>query len=83
MSEKITVHLQLETAECPVCQKMFAPAPEHSLKIGDTIHAKKVCSYSCMRKWEKEHNFKRREEVIINEQPRTREDRRSNSKEKR
>ena len=72
MAEKITVHLQIETAECPVCGKMFTPAPEHALKIGEAFSSEKVCSYSCMRKWEKENAYIRREEVIFNEQERTR-----------
>ena len=45
--------------KCPVCGKKFIPAPEHYWKIGtgpngiDT-RTKNVCSYSCMRVWEKE-----------------------------
>ena len=37
---------------CPVCGKMFDPAPEHSYKIGK-YRNKLVCTYTCMRKWEK------------------------------
>ena len=48
--------------ECPVCGKKFIPAPEHYWKIGshggmDTRDTT-VCSYSCMRKWEKEQEAK-------------------------
>lgn len=75
MAETITVHLQVDTAECPVCGKMFTPAPEHALKIGEAFSSKKVCSYSCMRKWEKENYIMRREEVKIHEQERTRKSR--------
>ena len=75
MAEKITVHLQVETAKCPVCGKKFTPAPQHCLKIGEGTHAPLVCSYSCMRKWEKENAYIRREEVIFNEQERTRKSR--------
>lgn len=39
--------------KCPVCGKMFIPAPEHSYKIGEGIKGELVCTYSCMRKWEK------------------------------
>lgn len=38
--------------ECPVCGKMFKAADEHSYKIGKNRN-KLVCTYSCMRKWEK------------------------------
>lgn len=49
---------------CPICEKKFLVAPEHSWIIGDHTqtfkingvthrYPKKVCSYSCMRKWEK------------------------------
>lgn len=47
--------------ECPICKKKFAPAPEHYWKIGNAnnrhldsenrVHL--VCSYTCMRVWEK------------------------------
>ena len=40
---------------CPVCGLEFIPAPMHSYKVGNSAHNKLVCSYSCMRKWEKEH----------------------------
>lgn len=41
-----------EEIRCPVCGKMFKPAPEHIYCIE---HNKKklVCSYTCTRKWEK------------------------------
>ena len=37
---------------CPVCGKKFDPAPEHAyhIKRGQKNF---VCSWSCMRKWEK------------------------------
>ena len=44
--------------ECPVCGKMFSPAPEHSYCIGNK--QKLVCSYSCVRKWEKEPRQQRK-----------------------
>lgn len=50
---------------CAVCGKAFKPAPEHALKIGNSIHHPKlVCSYSCMRKYEKEHDLLRRDEIL-------------------
>lgn len=53
--------LYSELPTCPVCGKEFAPAIEHAWKIkvknskGQwTQNKKKVCSYHCMREWEKE-----------------------------
>lgn len=48
-------------AECPICGKRFAPAIEHYWMIGDywtEVRDTPVCSYSCMRKWEKEEKIK-------------------------
>lgn len=50
--------------KCAVCGKMFKPAPEHALKIGGETSRKLVCSYSCMRKYEKEHGLLRRDEIL-------------------
>lgn len=36
--------------QCPVCQKMFAPAVEHAWKVDRDL----VCSYTCQRKGEKD-----------------------------
>ena len=56
-----------KTSTCPICGKKFVPAPEHAWKIGsyntytaesDDGRRKHVCSYSCMRKWEKEQEEK-------------------------
>lgn len=48
-----------KTEICPICGKHFIPAVEHMWKIGGWSHiedgrTEKVCSYTCMRKWEKE-----------------------------
>lgn len=48
---------------CPVCGKKFSPLPDHALKIGKEGSRRLVCSYSCMRKWEKEHGWLTREEA--------------------
>lgn len=37
---------------CPICGKEFKPAPEHIYYIGKS-RSNFVCSWSCMRKWEK------------------------------
>lgn len=39
--------------KCPICKKDFHPAPEHAWKIGPETANNIVCSYTCMRKWEK------------------------------
>lgn len=39
---------------CPICNKKYIPAPEHAWKIGSEKVYKLVCSYTCMRAWEKE-----------------------------
>lgn len=41
-----------EEIKCPVCGKMFKPAPEHSYSI-ENNKKRYVCSWTCMRKWEK------------------------------
>lgn len=41
-------YIQVKT--CPICGKTFVPAPMHIYKIK---YGKKVCSYHCMRKYEK------------------------------
>lgn len=62
MSKKyLGVHIL--TKKCPICGKEFHPEAEHAWKIGRTKNGeggKSVCTYSCMRKWEKENHFKRR-----------------------
>lgn len=50
---------------CPVCGKEFLPAGQHSWKIGNSFSKQElVCTYSCMRKWEK--NPKKRSRVCEN-----------------
>lgn len=47
---------------CPVCGKTFLPAIEHSYKIrvkGDCGHNKLVCSWRCVREFEKNDTVKR------------------------
>lgn len=42
---------------CPICGKIYIPAVEHAWQIGNwgnDIRYTNVCSYTCMRKWEKE-----------------------------
>jgi hypothetical protein len=49
--------------KCPVCGKKFHPMPDHALRIGGEDSRQLVCTYSCMRKWEKEHGWLTREEI--------------------
>ena len=59
--DKIDFYLSIKT--CPVCGKKFHPMPEHQWRIGPANKTGKlVCTYSCMRKYEKENNLKRRGE---------------------
>ena len=36
---------------CPICGKLFIPAPEHTYKVAK---GGKVCSWACVRKYEKD-----------------------------
>lgn len=46
---------------CPVCGKQFIPAPQHAWKIGEVEwRPELVCTYSCMRTWEKLPKTKKR-----------------------
>ena len=51
--KRFTPFRSREPIKCPICEKMFAPAPEHSYRIDEGVKCKLVCSYSCMRAWEK------------------------------
>lgn len=39
--------------ECPICGKPFSPTVQHVYKAGKSANRKFVCSYTCMRNWEK------------------------------
>lgn len=47
---------ELSLRACPICKKNFIPAPEHAWKIGGE-HRALVCSYTCMRVWEKRRGW--------------------------
>lgn len=49
-----------ETRVCPVCNKKFEPAIFHSYKITQKTRYLLVCSYSCLRRWEREKVDKRK-----------------------
>jgi hypothetical protein len=61
--EKLKVYLPNRPVKCPMCGKIFYAMPEHSYKVGNGGATDKlVCTYSCMRKYEKQHHMKRRGE---------------------
>lgn len=48
------MNICIEEEDCPVCKRNFVPAPDHQWTIKTkTNPRKKVCSYTCMRVWEK------------------------------
>lgn len=53
MNNNVT-NIHITERKCPICGKNFIAAPYHQWKIGYYKRPKLVCSYSCMRKWEKE-----------------------------
>lgn len=66
VDEALNREFNTREKKCPICGKIFIPAPQHAWKIGERVKnkpdiefkeppedVKKVCSYSCMRKWEK------------------------------
>lgn len=43
--------------KCPICGKMFIPAPFHVYKIRQkwylSVYSRLVCSWGCQRRWER------------------------------
>ena len=61
------VFMTRSSTKCPVCGKKFFYDPEHAYLIGfgrNGYGGKKVCSYACMRNWEKENHIKRRDDRL-------------------
>lgn len=59
---------------CPICGKKFIPAPEHAWGIGNwggDTRDELVCSYTCMRKWEKEQIAKDKEKRQLRQKRKT------------
>ena len=52
MKDFVAVSDSREEVTCPVCGELFKPAEEHSYHI-EYNKRKLVCTYTCMRKWEK------------------------------
>lgn len=55
--------IDMKLVKCPVCGKNYIPAPLHVYKIKNGTML--VCSWSCLRAYEKEHEkrkeYRRRE----------------------
>ena len=47
----------LKEAKCPICNKVFVPAPEHMYKAHDKVRY--VCTYHCMLESEKRFEARR------------------------
>lgn len=56
---KFTPFRSRPPVKCPICGEMFSPTAEHAYKIGEGNKSQLVCTYSCMRKWEKNPNKKK------------------------
>ena len=64
MSRNKGDHSRYTERACPICGKMFQPMPDHALRIGGENSRQLVCSYTCMRNWEKEQGWQRRDEIL-------------------
>ncbi|MBQ8649154.1 MAG: hypothetical protein IJ470_03700 [Clostridia bacterium] len=51
----------IKTVKCPICGKEFIPAPYHAYKIYQKGY-KLVCTYGCMRKWERQEENKNKKQ---------------------
>ena len=45
---------------CPVCKKVFIPAPEHRYYVLINYKKTLVCTYKCRCEYDKQHPRKRR-----------------------
>ena len=41
--------------KCPICGKVFIPAPLHAYKRAHGGRMKWLCSYHCLLEWDKKH----------------------------
>lgn len=46
---------------CPVCGKSFVPAPQHVYKIHVGDNDRKVCSWTCVRTYERKNKPRRKQ----------------------
>ena len=53
MDEYIVDSQKGKPTHCPICGGIFRPAPQHIYAIGTPSKRKPVCSYTCMRVWER------------------------------
>lgn len=58
----VTVARKQRERVCPVCGERFSPAIEHAWVIGKRTGKTKryVCSYTCMRAWERNKLVKKK-----------------------
>lgn len=55
--EMVMVPPVLKERKRPICGKIFFPWGEWGWKIGTEKNPRNVCSYTCMRVWEKSHKL--------------------------
>lgn len=61
MGREDGIYFEYRKIKCPICGKEFHPELDHAWKIGEGKYSSKiVCTYTCMRKWEKANKIKRR-----------------------
>lgn len=56
MARGATINLM----NCPVCGKLFVPAPMHVYKVGGLKRGNLVCSWGCVRASEKAKEAKKK-----------------------
>ena len=49
----LRINNYIALSKCPVCGKVYVPAPEHVYKVLIGGKRKNVCSWHCMRKYER------------------------------
>lgn len=53
-----------EIIKCPVCGKEFSAAPYHAYKIFDGHVYRRVCTWSCLRAYERTQEGKRKYNLV-------------------
>ena len=57
---------QLKELKCPICGKIFVPAPEHVYRDKRSWHGRFVCSYGCVIKSERMKGERGKKEKTVN-----------------
>lgn len=55
--------MSIEEVVCPICGKTFCPSVYHQWTIKKHWYWIPVCSYTCMRKWDREISIKNEEKT--------------------